>query len=85
MKGLRIPKLLSYDKVKEFIDNIFHNVKYHVWIFYDLDESLHINGAYREIVDLLIELANLFIFIDQTLGDKSHIFRLQRMTRQQPG
>jgi hypothetical protein len=27
----------------------------------------------------------LFIFIDQTLGDKSHIFRLQRMTRQQPG
>jgi hypothetical protein len=30
MKGLRIPKLLSYDKVKEFIDNIFHNVKYHV-------------------------------------------------------
>jgi len=40
---------------------------------YDLDESEHVNGAYRELTDLLLELADLFIFIDESLGENSHL------------
>ena len=42
-------------------------------MYYDLDESEHVNGAYRELTDLLLELADLFIFIDESLGENSHL------------
>lgn len=39
----------------------------------DLDESQQVNGAYRELTDILLELADLFISIEETFGEKSHI------------
>ena len=77
MKGARIPKLLTYDKVKQFIDSRWNADKVcnPSELYEDLDdcEHEHVSGAYRELHGLLLELADLFIFLDQTLGEKSHI------------
>lgn len=44
-------------------------------MYEDLDKSQQvvINGTYRELTDTLLELADLFISIDETFGEKSHI------------
>jgi len=75
LKGARIPKLLTYDKVKQYIESNWNVAKVHDLseLYYDLDESEHVNGAYRELTDLLLELADLFIFIDESLGENSHL------------
>ena len=67
LKGVRIPKLFdnhawNVSTVHDFSE-----------LYEDLDESQQVNGAYRELTDTLLELADLFISIDETLGEKSHI------------
>jgi len=72
MKGVRIPKLLTYDKVRQYVNHTWNAATVH-----DLselyDESQQVNGACRELTGILLELADLFISIDETFGEKSHI------------
>lgn len=75
MKGVRIPKLLTYDKVREYVNHTWNAATVHDLseLYEDLDESQQVNGAYRELTDILLELVDLFISIDETFGEKSHI------------
>ena len=75
MKGVRLPKLLTYDKVKQYVNHTWNAATVHDFseLYEDLDESQKVNGAYRELTDILLELADLFISIDETFGEKSHI------------
>ena len=68
MKGARIPKLLTYDKVKQIIDSKWNADKVcNLSELYEgLDDCEYVSGTYRELHDLLFELADLFIFLDQT-------------------
>lgn len=77
LKGAQIPKLLTYDKVKHYIESNWNVAKVHDLseLYYDLDESEHVNGADRKLTDLLLELADLFIFIDESLGENSHLMQ----------
>ncbi|KAL9976379.1 hypothetical protein ACROYT_G013676 [Oculina patagonica] len=74
LKGAQIPKLLTYDKAKQYIESNWNVAKVHDLseLYHDLDESEHVNGE-RELTDLLHELADLFIFIDESLGENSHL------------
>ena len=67
LKGAQIPKLLTYDKVKQVIESNWNVAKVHDLseLHYDLDESDHVNGAYRELTDLLLELADFFTSIGE--------------------
>ena len=75
MKGVRLPELLTYDKVKQYVNHTWNAATVHDFseLYEDLDESQKVNGAYRELTDILLELADLFISIDETFGEKSHI------------
>ena len=75
MKGVRIPKLLTYDEVRQYVNHTWNAATVHDLseLYDDLDESQQANGAYRELTDILLELADLFISIDETFGEKSHI------------
>ena len=75
MKGVRLPKLLTYDKVKQYVNHTWNAATVHDFseLYEDLDESQKVNGGYRELTDILLELADLFISIDETFGEKSHI------------
>ena len=66
---------MTYDKVKKYINRTWNAATVHDFseLYEDLGESQQVNGAYRELTDILLELADLFICIDETLGEKSHI------------
>ena len=75
MKSVRIPKLLTYDKVRQYVNHTWNGATVNDLseLYEDLDESQQVNGAYRELTDILLELADLFISIDETFGEKSQI------------
>ena len=80
MKGVRIPKLLTYDKVRQYVNHTWNAATVHDLseLYDDLDDSQQVNGAYRELTDILLQLADLFISIDET-SVKSHKFYILKM------
>ena len=75
MKGVRIPRLLTYDKVRQYVNHTWNAATVHDLseLYEDLHEIQQVNGACRGLTDILLELADLFISIDETFGEKSHI------------
>lgn len=73
MPDTRLPKLLPYDKLITYIKSIDNgNLKdLRDEFCADLSDDLKADGVYRELGDFLKELANMYIQIDQQLGEKS--------------
>lgn len=77
LDNIRMPKLLTYDKLIKYIFFInIGNVKSLKDFCYDVGiDDEEVNGAYRELDDFLPILADLFITIDQQLGCNSYLLR----------
>ena len=71
MSGVALPKLLPYDKLINYIKTIDfnENIKDMAPEFCsDLDDSDVVNGAYRELDEFLLNLAEMYIEVDKALG-----------------
>lgn len=66
---------MTYHKVRQYVNHTWNAATVHDLseLYEDLDESQQVNGAYKELTDILLELADLFIHVDETFGEKSHI------------
>lgn len=67
MPGVPLPKLLPYDKLMEFVKSFdIGDVRDIEEDFCsDLEEDEKVNGVYRELEEYLLELAKMYIHIDQ--------------------
>ena len=65
MSGVALPKLLPYDKLIHYIKTIdfTENIKH----------SDVVNGAYRELNEFLLKLAEMYIEVDKALGSESFL------------
>ena len=68
--GVRVPKILTYEKVISFLKSVdvgtVKDVKSELCL--NLEEDDQVEGAYRELEEFLLELADLYIHVDRTLG-----------------
>lgn len=74
MPGVTLPNLLPYDKVINFIKTIdfSDNIKEMPPEFcQDMDDCDVVNGAYRELAEFLLKLAEMYIEVDKALGSES--------------
>ena len=73
MTGTVLPKLLPYDNLIEYIKSIdIGNVKDIKEEFCaDLEDDMKVDGAYRDLDEFFIELASMYIEIDQQQGENS--------------
>ena len=70
---VKIPKLVTYAKLVKYINLVnVGNIK-QLSDFCDQDEI--VNGAYRDLEELLTILAELYIEIDELLGDDSYLMK----------
>ena len=70
---IKIPKLVTYAKLVKYINLVnVGNIK-QLSDFCDQDEI--VNGAYRDLEELLTILAGLYIEIDELLGDDSYLMK----------
>ena len=67
MPGVPLPKLLPYDKLMQFVKSVdIGNVRDMEEDFCsDLEEDEQVHGVYRELEEYLLELAKMYIHIDQ--------------------
>lgn len=75
MSGVPLPKLLPYDKLMQFVKSVdIGNVRDIEEDFCsDLDEDEKVQGAYRELEEYLLELAKMYVHIDQQLEEESFL------------
>jgi hypothetical protein len=67
MNNTCVSKILHYGKLIEFVNSVnIGNLKYFKTDYYDLGDDDQINGAYRDLEDYLVELADMYVTIDKT-------------------
>ena len=68
MEGTRSPKILPYDKLVQFIKAVdIGDVKDIKSDFcHDLDDDDQVSGSYRVLENFLLELADMYVAIDQS-------------------
>ena len=74
MPSVSLPKLVPYNKLINYIKTIDFNVNtidMAPEFCTGLPNSEEVNGAYRELEEFILKLAEMFIVIDQALGSKS--------------
>lgn len=74
MPSVSLPKLVPYDKLIKYIKTIDFNeniIDMAPEFCTGLPNSEEVNGAYRELEEFVLKLAEMFIVIDQALGSKS--------------
>ena len=73
MPGVPVPKLVTYDKLIEFVNSLdIGTIKDIADFCIDVDEDNVVNGAYRELEEYLLILAEKYIDIDIALGNQSY-------------
>ena len=76
MSGVALPKLLPYDKLISYIKTIDfnENIKDMTPEFCsDMGDSDVVNGAYRELNEFLLKLAEMYVEVDKALGSESFL------------
>lgn len=76
MSGVALPKLLPYDKLINYIKTIDfnENIKDMAPEFCsDMDDSDVVNGAYRELDEFLLKVAEMYIEVEKALGSESYL------------
>ena len=75
MPGAPVPKLAPYDKLISFVNSLnVGNFKDICTEFcYNLDDDMVVNGAYRELEEYVLILAEMYIDIDRALADNSFL------------
>ena len=84
MEGTRLPKILPYDKLVQFIKAVdIGDVKDIKSDFcHDLDDDDQVSGSYRVLENFLLELADMYVAIDQSdpflmhFGSEKYHFRV---------
>ena len=74
MPSVSLPKLAPYDKLIKYIKTIDFNeniIDMAPQFCTGLPNSEEVNGAYRELEEFVLKLAEMLIVIDQALGSKS--------------
>ncbi len=77
-ENITIPKLLPYDKLVKYIESVHVGVVKSFSDFcqaQDIDDCDPVNGAYRELDEFLLILAELYIEIDQSMGNNSYLMK----------
>ena len=71
MKGVPIPKLLAYDKVIGFVKSLDIGELHNMSVFCsDLDDDEKVEGKFRDIEDLLLRMAKMYLYIDANYHNK---------------
>ena len=70
VSGVKVPKILTYEKVISFLKSIQVGevIDMKTEFCRNLGEDEQVEGAFRQLEDLLLELANLYIHVDKVLS-----------------
>ena len=65
MPGVPLPKLLPYDRLMQFVKSVDIGNDMEEDFCSDVEEDEKVHGVYRELEEYLLELAKMYIHIDQ--------------------